>query len=46
MVDPQSGGQPLKRKDGKLSLSVNGEFLGGLMLVPWDIDISLEIQLS
>ena len=25
IVDPQSGGQPLKSKDGKLILSVNGE---------------------
>ncbi|MDR2425313.1 MAG: asparagine synthase B, partial [Prevotellaceae bacterium] len=25
IVDPESGGQPLKSKDGKLILSVNGE---------------------
>ena len=25
IVDPQSGGQPLKSKDGKLVLAVNGE---------------------
>ncbi len=30
IVDPQSGGQPLKSKDGKLILSVNGEIYNHL----------------